>query len=332
MKRDDYLEDQNVSAFIAWFAKSVTGKRGIAQSWSSNDPRGRNPSRFRCQSLYEAYKNYEWDGQSFEEVAQRFDEFRGKLEQASSADPITYVNMKSFFETAKHIVQWSCTDLPSLVKMRLEALAILNANAVLLDLKSADTEELWCVTHMGATYSKIYSAMIDDFPIYDSRVGCALTSLIKQFCEENDLPQVPKSLRLGIPPSPEKICRDPSDEHYQFTTIEDEENRPKSDIRLSAGRFLAQSVDRTGIFSELPENRWVWALEHIWSKIGYEPSVSYEYADSNLKAAWILGKLADIEEGDFSKVCRKKRVRALEAALFMIGYQPLRECAVRKGN
>ena len=329
MKRSEYLSDSCVSAFIDWTAKKiVTGKWGLVQSWESNDNQGRNPSSWDCESLYQAYGKYYWNGDSFQVMAARFDEFRLGVQVPENP---TVWDKRKFLNTANDIVQWSCKPLPSLMKMRLEALAILKANAVLLDPRSADTDDLWRVTHMGAGYSKIYSAMIDDFPIYDSRVGCALTSLIKQFCKENALPQVPKLLRLGIPSNPGKICRNSSDEDYQFTTIEDEEGYMNSESRLKAGRLLVEFGSPTGRFSKLPEYMRVSTLEKQWSRIGYKPSsVSYEHADSNLKAAWILGELAEIAEGDFSKVCRNRRVRALEAALFMIGYQPLGEDAVRK--
>ena len=48
--------------------------------------------------------------------------------------------------------------------------------------------------YMGAGYSKVYSLMIDGFPMYDSRVACALTSLIWLYCGEKHLVQIPEQL------------------------------------------------------------------------------------------------------------------------------------------
>ena len=279
MKRDEYLKDQDVSAFIDWAANLVSGEWGLAHSYTYGKGK-----KFKSGSLYEAYEEYRWKGYSFDETTELFDMFGALLQKETPNDKLTF-NPDIILVTAICILRWG--GIPKLDKTllregrnrvgRTQISLDLNRNVGLLDPKSADTDDLSDITRMNSGYSKIYSAMIDEFPIYDSRVGCALTSLIKRFCEENALPQVPPLLRLGVPPG--RKDRNPSEHPYQFPGA------------------------------------------------GY----SKTHADSNLKAAWILGELAEIGEGDFSKVCRNRRVRALEAALFMIGYQPLEEDAVRKG-
>ena len=54
-------------------------------------------------------------------------------------------------------------------------------NANLLDPRYGDADNLKGFKFMGSGYSKVYSHMIKDFPMYDSRVACALTSLIPHF-------------------------------------------------------------------------------------------------------------------------------------------------------
>lgn len=275
MKRDEYLNKQDVRDFIEWAAKMVIGEWGLAQSWNSNDPRRRNPRQFDCQSLFEAYEKYCWDRDSFEDMAVRFDKFRRELKDATNANPATSDDEDSFLRTAISIAEWGGSYRRGYLEcLGNDALFIFKFNANRLDPKSADTDKVSCVTYMNSGSSKIYSAMIDDFPIYDSRVGCGLTSLIKQFCKERRYNRVPPLLSLGVPLGRGDAgeSRNPSDGFYEFPNI--------------------QGAQYT------------------------------RHADSNLKAAWILGKLAEMEEGDFSKVCRNRRVRALEAALFMIGYKP----------
>ena len=127
---------------------------------------------------------------------------------------------------------------------------------------------------MGAGYSKIYSAMIDDFPIYDSRVGCGLAWLIWLFFEDEQPDGSRELLMLRVP------------------------------------------QDQGGNLRIPP---------------GFKPvNTPKQHADSNLKAAWILGELVK-RPGPFRDLPKKRRVMALEAALFMIGYQPLEEDTVRKG-
>ena len=48
-------------------------------------------------------------------------------------------------------------------------------------------------------------------------------------------------------------------------------------------------------------------------------SAPRQWAECNVQAAWILGALA--REGRFGTLPRCRRLRALEAALFMIGYE-----------
>lgn len=279
MKRDKYLNDPDVKKFIKWAAKLVTGEWGLV--WSYTYGKGK---KFSCVSLYNAYENYDWpskaklaDGsirhtRTFDQTAALFDEFGKEIRIAMKTG-----NEKLFLTTAKGIAKWGGIN-----NLKIAAPEEVSSSAERLDPKNADTDDLKGFKCMGAGYSKIYSAMIDDFPIYDSRVACALTSLIWLFCKDRQLGLVPPLLSLGIPPgrSDAGESRNPSDSLYKFPNIRGAQYR--------------------------------------------------KHADSNLKAAWILWKLAEIEEGDFSKVCRKRRVRALEAALFMIGYQPLNQNAIRK--
>lgn len=273
MKRDDYINCPDVKAFIDWAAKLVSGEWGLVQGYT--------------------YENYDWpskvklaDGsirrtRTFDETAALFDEFRYELKKATSANPATDSDRDAFLETANRIVIWGGIRKLALPESRLnklgrDALLTLKDNSELLEPESADTKNLRGFKYMGAGFSKIYSAMIDDFPIYDSRVACALTSLIWLFCERNRPTGVPESLKLGIPVDRSSQNRNP----YGFPNIQGAQYR--------------------------------------------------KHADSNLKAAWILGELAEIEEGDFSKVPKESRVRALEAALFMIGDRPLKKDAIRK--
>jgi hypothetical protein len=50
---------------------------------------------------------------------------------------------------------------------------------------------------MNAGFVKIYSVLLDWCVIYDGRVGAALGLLVRRYCEEHDLPQVPPVLRFA---------------------------------------------------------------------------------------------------------------------------------------
>ena len=55
-----------------------------------------------------------------------------------------------------------------------------------------------------------------------------------------------------------------------------------------------------------------------------------KHADSNLKAAWLLGALAKVDGSEFDSVPSERRVLALQSALFMLGYRTLNDDAVVK--
>ena len=98
-------------------------------------------------------------------------------------------------------------------------LDVLFSNARLLDPACADALKAGGLTFMGAGYSKIYSLMLDDFPIYDSRVACSLTSLIRLYCRDQGLPGIPDLLMLCVLPNASTSDRDPSDETYRFPIV-----------------------------------------------------------------------------------------------------------------
>ena len=87
---------------------------------------------------------------------------------------------------------------------------MLTKTACLLDPATADLTRLSGARPMNSGFSKIYSLLIDGFPIYDSRVACALASLVRLFCEESGRSEVPEQLGLGLPPSYLGKARDPS--------------------------------------------------------------------------------------------------------------------------
>ena len=165
-------------------------------------------------------------------------------------------------------------------------LDVLFSNARLLDPACADADagalKAGGLRFMGAGYSKIYSLMLDDFPIYDSRIACSLTSLIRVYCRDQGLPGVPDLLVLCVLPNASTLDRDPSDETYRFPIVHASQSMIKKD----------------------------------------------EYASSNLRAAWLLRELVERADGKGGWPVGQELV-ALQSALFMVGYEVMREDAIR---
>ena len=69
-----------------------------------------------------------------------------------------------------------------------------------LDPETADTAALADFRYMGSGFSKVYSVLIDGFPIYDSRVACALNCLVGIYCQREKVGPKPDVLKLRLPP------------------------------------------------------------------------------------------------------------------------------------
>ena len=275
MNRSTYLADPYVRSFIEWATHFVTGEWGLVHSWESG-----KSEHFCCETLFDAYSDYNWKDRNFENTAILLAGFRLKLRKATTLDSPTYEDKIMFLKVAKDVMQWGgINNNQSLCDLGENSLEQLKSNAKLLRPDTADTDKLSGFKYMNAGYSKIYSLIVDDLPIYDSRVACTLASLILLFCNEKSLSVVPPNLYLGVPQGKgEKVNRFPSLGHLTLRKIQ-----------------------------------------------GAQYTL---HAKSNVMAAWILGELA--QKGKFAALPRERRVDALQSALFMIGYEPLKPGAIRK--
>ena len=217
MKRDAYLHDRDVKDFLAWAAPFVTGDERLDHSWTS--PRWGT----RCfETLFDAFERYEWkfsggdvEGKGYDETVAFLDGLRERLRTSQ-----TQKDAAAFLEAALAVVDWGKVSKNPLRKLDREALPRLTANADLLNPATADLDSLSAVDLMNSGFSKVYSLLVDGFPIYDSRVACALASLVWLFCHERSREAVPETLRLGILPAmTKKGSRDPSCGPFVFPKV-----------------------------------------------------------------------------------------------------------------
>ena len=273
MKREAYLADPDVRAFLEWAEPLTAGVRPLVQQWHS--PRW---GAWSCETLFGAYQAYHWPfvcilpgdstvrrGSSYRDTAALLDTLSEQLRRSvDESDP------KRFLEAAISVVQWGQVrqNVRRLRELGDDALPRLTESARRLDPAEADLDSVAGIRPMNSGFSKIYSLLQDRLPIYDSRVACGLASLVRLFREETDRAEVPATLRFAIPPSQGRVNRDPSRDGLLFPRI------------------------RTAT----------------------------RYARANLMAAWVLDNLSEnspfFELGD-------DRLRALQSAMFMIGYTVL---------
>ena len=215
MKRTEYLEDRDVQSFLNWTAPFASGERELRQRWLS-----RRWGAWSCDTLFDAYRAYEWpfgvvlpgdterrNGKTYQDTANVLGELSKRLRQSAANE-----DAAAFLDAAVAVVRWGGLHRSErrLGELGEEALPVLTTAVQLMDPAKADLDHLAGARPMNSGFSKIYSLLIDGFPIYDSRVACALASLVRLFCEETGRAEVPGHLQLGLPPSYAGKERDPS--------------------------------------------------------------------------------------------------------------------------
>ena len=114
------------------------------------------------------------------------------------------VQQTKFVNHAEAILRWGgirqlrkLNEWRNLPPERLQAL--IEDIRARLDPATADTDDLADFRYIGSGFSKVYSVLIDGFPIYHSRVACALNCLVGIYCRWEGVGRKPDLLRLRMP-------------------------------------------------------------------------------------------------------------------------------------
>ncbi len=248
--------------FVEWLRPRVRGDAPFPHEYLMLKSR----RWWRCDSLWDAFENYEWRG-GFDVDQQGLDLLAGRLRRTAARG-----DGAGFVEAAIDVLRWGGVtgrNERTLRRLGGDALPEFLADSRLLDPARADTSKLDGVRRMNSGWTKVHALLLDDFPMYDGRIGAALGCLAWLHCADAGLDAVPEPLRFRWHPGKGAHDRDPS-----------------------AGPF------RFPMLSAASPRRW---------------------AECNVRAAWVLGAVH--REGRFGALPPRRRPRALEAALFMIGYE-----------
>lgn len=271
MNRNDYLHDPVVLAFSDWANHLMSGEKLLTHTWEGKGP------AFQCQTLFEAYEKYRWpnsvNGENFSGTMERFAGYGSVFDDIGEIT--TAAKQDAFVRNARKIVAWgginNLNALDTWAAMTPNELQrLINHAKRVLNPNTGTTDELGGFKYMTSGFSKIYSALVPNFPIYDSRVACALACLVRIFCRSTNITAMPISLEFGVPAHRgSQRCQHPAIHYYQ----------------------------------------------------------TEKYAETNLRAAWLLGMLVD-NPGRFREVDAPHRMEALQSALFMIGYARLSDDSI----
>jgi hypothetical protein len=274
MDRDAYLRDDHVRAFLAWATRFITGDRPLRQEWVS--PRW---GTWSCNTVLDAYHLFDWpfsvtvpgdpqptQGRSFAENAAVLDRLSLLLRLRADQE-----DSDMFLAVALAVVEWGRVQRNAvrLNQLGANALPTILAAAEQLNPATADLTQLNNVSIMNSGFSKIYSLLLDGFPIYDSRVACALASLVRMYCEEHGLDSVPELLAFGIPPSRASGVRDPSLPPLIFPKLRPEQPRPYARTNTKAA-WLLGALAQEPPFAGLSSDRRLLALQSAMFMLGYQ--------------------------------------------------------------
>lgn len=269
MNRIDFLENQSVNHFISWLKSKID----LPDSFHHRYLNRRNNRIWTCNSILDAYQNYVWSfrctmpdgtekaGNTYAESCSVLGQLKEILEEAINEN-----NQVLTGRILRSILSWGgvlgsdqrgnlrkLNGIPNLVEY-------LNGARSILRIEEFDLSQNINLgsLHMSAGFTKIYSMLVENFVIYDGRVGAALGLLVRKFLEENNIPQIPDSLHFSWGAGKETSYvrgainrRNPSTENYKFKPFSNRKNRHLFD-NIKASWLISELANGTRFSSAVP--------------------------------------------------------------------------------
>ena len=251
----------------------------------------RRSGSWQCQSLYDAYVQYRWRhraGDTFADSAATLTSLSSAL-HAALASP---ANDQAARSAATDVMIWGGVVAGNVRWLNANRNLASDLLAVQTAINAQDTADDVLTNRklrFNAGMTKVYSLLCDGLIIYDSRVAATLGLAVRKFCEAQGLTSVPA--KLSFPWAPAK-----STPNHPAPKNRDPSSTALSFPKLTSGPLHAQ-----------------------W----------------NMKASWILKAALHSAAGQTSQFASDPfldtpalQLRAVEAALFMIGYDLNQQGAV----
>ncbi|HEY5477866.1 MAG TPA: hypothetical protein VIK11_14280 [Tepidiformaceae bacterium] len=261
----EYLSSPDVRSFIEWVAPRLCTDGAFTHRYR------KQLSEWSCTSIFDAYRRYDWHG-DFESNQHTLEALSTRLRTALDVGDST-----AFIAAGSDVLRWGgviARNGTTLAALGEGAISVFRGAMDQLAPRYADTDQIENVRLMNAGFTKLYALLLDDFPIYDGRVGAAIGYLVRLYLQKAGATTVPKELRF-----PWGVAKGSA-------RGETRKNRNPSSGSL--------------VFPRLTTNVRI-------------------HTRANIMAAWLLGELSTRD--CFGQLPAGRRLRALEAALFMIGYE-----------
>lgn len=261
MNKNDYKNSIEVRDFILWIEERLDR---FSHSYILKSTK----ETWECNSIYHAYESFVWHKKNFEQTIDILSSFSERLRESIACE-----DSKLCSDVCIEIFGWG--GVLHANRKKLQELGdflcpYLHEVKVHLSQDLSLEDYFYNELYMSAGFTKIYSLLLDDFIIYDSRVGAALGLLVRKYCEEKELVSVPENLTFawGNKRGDHLKTRNPSSIRYKFPTL----STPK------------------------------------------------RHLENNIRANWLLTEILQGTNSSFGTLEKTKQLRALECALFMVGY------------
>ncbi len=278
MKKNEYLENENVLGFIKWIIPRISGDIKFSHQYTNQ----RSNTEWSCDSIYNAFENYNWrfsckipkqgiiTGSTFGESEEAL-----KIIENGMRLSILNEDAEKLLIYSKAVLEWGGVLRSNYIKleeMGKEIIPIFQNAIHKLNPEAVNTDDDFSDIIMNSGFTKLYSLIIDNFIIYDSRVGAALGLLIKEYLTEMNIKEIPKVLNFAFgnarpnnTDSGNLNRRNPGNEIYRFPVLAN--NPRRHTINNIYANWLVKELSQKSKFKD--ENNSIRKLESALFMIGY---------------------------------------------------------------
>jgi hypothetical protein len=254
MNRTEYLESDGVQAFIDWMTPHLQDGSRLGHHY-------RLPQAQSVQftNLADAMRKYRWKIAA----AMREPGATGTLAdhtrilnglQRALKKAVEVRSDQLVYEASTNVMVWGGVTAKNVtwLKTNIEGLAdLLKSVSDLLGEEDENIERFPTSLRFNAGMTKVYSLLVDEFIIYDSRVAAALCWFVMQWALEKKLSAIPGALQFHCMPPKEdaktkhRKVRNPSAGSLQFPQLYNDP-RTHAQWNLRASWLLRAVLERVG--------------------------------------------------------------------------------------
>ncbi len=264
--------------FIKWIIPKIDNEHSFQHKYFNR----KTKENWSCNSIYNAYEKYKW---GFKCTLPNNELREGDCYQKSEAvlkiisdglrKSLKERNAEDFLAYCTSALKWggvTRSNVSTLQNMK-DVIGYFEEAIDKLSPKTVDINSNFDKIHMNSGFTKIYSLLIDDFVIYDSRVGAALGYLVRQFLEETEAHKIPDVLdfaygnsRINKGEEGKINRRNPSSDKFIFKALHN--NNPKRHIKNNIyANWLLKEIAENSKFNN--EENSMRKLESALFMIGY---------------------------------------------------------------